>query len=393
MPPGPVTERTRRVADPVAAFLRAEAGGGVALLVAAMVALVWANSAAADGYNALWSTQLRVGAAGLAITQDLRHWVNDCLMVVFFFVISLEIKRELVTGDLRRPRAAALPVLAALGGVVVPVVIFLALAGGGEAARGWGVPMATDVAFAIAALAVLGSRVDTGLKLFLVTIAVVDDIVAIAVIAIAYTPEISVGWLGLAGAGLVLVGVMRIAGVAWPLAYLPVGAFVWVAMLESGVHATIAGVALALMTPARPVRGRAVLEDLESRLHPVSSFVVLPLFALANAGVVLGGGTLDEPAAAGVAVAVAVALVAGKFIGISGATFLALKARVGTLPQGVSASGVFGVAALGGIGFTVSLFITPLAYGASALADSAKIGILAGSLAGAGLGMALLARR
>jgi NhaA family Na+:H+ antiporter len=253
--------------------------------------------------------------------------------------------------------------------------------------------MATDVAFAIAVLALLGDRVGTGVKLFLVTIAVVDDILAIGVIAIAYTPQVSLGWLGLAVAGLVAVAAMRRLGVARIAAYVPLGLFVWLAMLESGVHATIAGVALALMTPARPVGGREVLQELEQRLHPVSSFLVLPLFALANAGVVLGAGALGDPQATTVAIAVATALVAGKFIGISGATVLAVRARIGALPEGVTMRAVLGVAALGGIGFTVSLFITPLAYEGSGLESAAKIGILAGSLVSAVAGALMVGRR
>ena len=388
----PVRRAARQLTDPITAFVRAEAGGGIALFAAAVVALFWANSPLAPAYQSLWGTPLPLGFGTAVIEHDLRGWVNDGLMVIFFFVISLEIKRELVTGELRRPRAAALPVLAAIGGVAVPILIFLAITGGGVATRGWGIPMATDVAFAIAVLALLGDRVGTGVKLFLVTIAVVDDILAIGVIAVAYTPDLSLGWLGLATGGLAVVAAMRALGVPWVAAYLPVGLFVWVATLESGVHATIAGVALALLTPARPVRGREILQELEQRIHPISSFIVLPLFALANAGVVLGAGTLGQPQSATVAIAVATALVAGKFIGISGATLLALRARIGALPDGVSMRAVLGVAALGGVGFTVSLFITPLAYEGSGLESAAKIGILAGSLVSAVAGALMLAR-
>lgn len=381
----------KRVVDPVVEFLRTEASGGFALLAAAVVALIWVNSSASGSYESLWSSKLMIGWGEVAITEDLRHWVNDGLMALFFFVISLEIKREMVTGELRQPRAAALPVLAALGGAVVPAAIFLAITFAGDGARGWGIPMATDAAFAIAVLALLGDRVGTGVKLFLVTIAVVDDVAAICVIAVAYTAELSAGWLAIALGGLAATALLRRLGVVSVLAYVPLGLLIWVATLESGVHATIAGVALALLTPARPIEGRKVLEELEERLHPVTSFVVLPLFALANAGVELGGDALSDADGVRVALAVALGLVLGKFLGIAGMTIAALRLRLGSLPSDVDLRGVVGVAALGGIGFTVSLFITPLAYGDQVLIDSAKVGILVGSILSALIGTAVLA--
>ena len=381
----------RPVLDPIAEFLRAEAAGGFALLLGAAAALIWVNVGGASGYEAWWSTDLRIGLGDVSITEDLRHWVNDGLMALFFFLISLEIKRELVTGDLRQPKAAALPVLAALGGVLVPIAIFLVLAGGGEPARGWGIAMATDAAFAIGILTLLGDRVGVGVKLFLVTIAVVDDVAAICVIALVYTGELSVAALALAGIGLLVVTLMRRLGIVSALAYLPVGLFVWAATLESGVHATLAGVALALLTPARPVGGRKVLEGLERRVHPVTSFLVLPVFALANAGVVLGGSALSDPQGRKVALAVGAGLVVGKFAGIAAATLASLQLGIGRLPSGVDRRGLLGAAALGGIGFTVSLFITPLAYSDAALIDAAKLGILAGSVISAAAGVAILA--
>lgn len=311
-------------------------------------------------------------------------------MTLFFFLISLEIKREVVTGHLRHPKAASLPIFAALGGVLLPVGIFLLLGGGGDTSEGWGIPMATDAAFAIGVLAILGDRVGIGVKLFLVTVAVVDDVAAICVIAIAYTGDLSLGWLAAAGVGLLGVVAMRALGVRSVIAYVPVGIAVWVATFESGVHATLAGVALAFLTPARPLDGRKVLEELEARLHPVTSLLILPLFALANAGVELGGTALSSGEGRRVAVAVAVALVAGKFLGIAGATVGALKLRLGRLPSDVDLRGVLGAAALGGIGFTVSLFITPLAYGGEALVEGAKVGILAGSVLAAAIGVAIL---
>ncbi|MDQ3759135.1 MAG: Na+/H+ antiporter NhaA [Actinomycetota bacterium] len=387
----PARKIKRKVVDPVADFLRAETAGGFALLAGAAVALLWVNVVSASGYESLWGTQLRIGIGDVALDEDLRHWVNDGLMVIFFFLISLEIKRELVVGDLREPRAAALPIVAAVGGVLVPVAIFFALAGGGDTADGWGIPMATDAAFALGVLAILGDRVGVGVKLFLVTIAVADDVMAILVIAVAYAGDLSAGWILATVVGVASVVALRRLGVTSVLAYVPVGIAIWIAMLESGVHATLAGVALGLLTPAKPVGGRKVLEELEDRVHPLSSFVVLPLFALANAGVELGGSALLEPDAHQVALAVAVGLVAGKFMGIAGATILALRLRLGTLPEGVDLRGVLGAAALGGIGFTVSLFIAPLAYSDDTLVEGAKVGILAGSVLSAAAGVAILA--
>jgi NhaA family Na+:H+ antiporter len=369
-------------------FLRAEAGGGLALLLGSAAALLWVNVIDAGGYASFWATHLNIGIGSASIDESLGHWVNDGLMTLFFFLISLEIKRELVTGDLRHPKRAALPIIAALGGIVVPIAIFLAVTGGHDAS-GWGIPMATDAAFAIGVLALLGDRVGIGVKLFLVTIAVVDDVAAILVIAVAYTDHLSLGWLGLAAAGLLAVAAMRALGVRRVLAYVPLGLFVWVATFESGIHATLAGVALALLTPAVPVGGRDVLGELEHRLHPWVNFAILPLFALANAGVQLGGGELSDRDGRRIALAVALGLVVGKFLGITGATLAALRLRLGALPSGVDLRGLLGAAALGGIGFTVSLFITPLAYDDPLLTGAAKIGILGGSLVSAAIGIAI----
>jgi NhaA family Na+:H+ antiporter len=381
---------TRRLLDPLGEFLHAEAAGGVALALAAVAALVWANSPAADSYRALWEHKLTIGAGAATVTEDLRHWVNDGLMAVFFFVIGLEIKRELVTGELREPGAALVPVLAAAGGVALPAVIFLSLTLGSPAAPGWGIPIATDIAFALGVLALLGERVPVGAKLFLLTIAIVDDIIAITVIAIAYSDSISPEWLGGAAAGLLAVIGLRVMGVGaiWP--YIPVGVAVWLALLESGVHATIAGIALGLLTPATPVAGRNVLDLLQHRLHPISAFLIVPLFALANAGVALQTDALAAAYAARLAGAVAFGLLVGKVLGIAGITLLARRLRLGALPEGVTTRYVWGLAALAGIGFTISLFIADLAYAQPAFTDAAKIGILAGSLAAALLGAAIL---
>jgi NhaA family Na+:H+ antiporter len=380
----------RRALGPLAEFLREEAAGGLVLLGAAVVALVWANSPARDAYGSLWATDLQLGIGSVAIEEDLRHWINDGLMAVFFFVVGLEIKRELAVGELSDRRAAALPALAAAGGAAAPALIFAAIVAGGDGAAGWAIPMATDIAFAVGVLALLGDRVSAGVKLLVLAIAVVDDIIAIAVIAIVYSDAIAAGWLAAAGALLVLIYGMRRAGVTRVAPYVPVGVAVWVAVLESGVHATIAGVALGLLTPAGRIGGRAVLEELEHRLHPLSAFVAVPLFALANAGVYLGGGKLGDAASSRVAWAIAVALVAGKLAGIAASVFGGVRAGVGILPAGTGRSTVWGAAALGGIGFTVSLFIAGLAFDDPGLQDQAKVGIFVGSIVSGALGAALL---
>lgn len=371
-------------------FLRAEAGGGLALLLGSVVALIWVNLLDAGGYATFWATHINIGIGAASIDESLGHWVNDGLMTLFFFLISLEIKRELVTGELRHPKRAALPIIAALGGILVPIAIFFAVTGGHDAS-GWGIPMATDAAFAIGVLALLGDRVGVGVKLFLVTIAVVDDVAAILVIAVAYTDHLSLGWLALAVAGLLAAIAMRALGVRRILLFVPIGLFVWVATFESGIHATLAGVALALITPATPVAGRDVLGELEHRLHPWVNYAILPLFALANAGVKLSGGELSDSDGRRIAIAVALGLVVGKFIGIAGATLTALKLRLGALPAGVDIGGLLGAAALGGIGFTVSLFITPLAYDDPLLVGAAKLGILGGSVIAAVIGITIFA--
>ncbi len=376
--------------EPLREFLQAESAGGVVLLVAAVLALVWANSPASGAYQALWAAELSLGTGPLAPSHDLRGWVNDGLMVLFFFIIGLEIKRELVTGELQEPRVAALPALAAMGGVVLPAAIFFGIVGTGEGAAGWGIPVATDIAFAVGVLAVLGSRIPTGVKVFLVSIAIVDDIIAIVIIAVFYAESIALGWLGAAAAGLLGVLVLRRVGLAavWPYALVGVG--VWYATDSSGVHATIAGVALGLLTPAHPVRGREVLHELEHRLHPVTAFAVVPVFALANAGVDLRGGVLADAAGSGLAWGVAAGLLVGKTFGIALVTLLAHRTRLATLPPDVGTGQVWGIAALAGIGFTVSLFIAELAYEDPALVDRAKVGIFTGSAVSAALGVALL---
>jgi NhaA family Na+:H+ antiporter len=390
--PEAVRRQVRRALDPLTEFLHQESAGGVALLAATVAALVWANAIGEGSYTSFWETGLTLGFGSLSLDEDLRHWVNDGLMVLFFFVVGLEIKREVAVGRLSDRKAALLPVVAALGGVILPALIFLAIIGGGPGSEGWAIPMATDIAFAVGVLALLGDRVSAGVKLLLLSIAIVDDLIAISVIALFYSEGISLLWLAGAVAGLLVVAGMNLRGVSRVAAYVPVGLLVWVAALESGVHPTVAGVALALLTPAQPVDGRRVLEQLEHRLHPYTAFAVLPLFALANAGIALDAGVIADAVASPLPWAIAVGLVVGKLLGITGAALLALRLRIGALGEDVRLAQVWGVAALGGIGFTVSLFVAQLAYTDPEIIDLAKIGIFTGSIVSAVIGVALLTR-
>jgi len=382
--------RLRESFDAAAEYVRDETAGGIALLVATATALVWAN--AGGSYLSFWHTELTLGIGPASRTEDLQHWINDGLMALFFFVVALEVKRELVTGELRDRKAAAVPVLAALGGAVLPAVIFVLITLGGDDARGWAIPTATDIAFAVGVLALLGDRIPSGVKLLLLTIAVVDDVLAIAVIAIFYSSGISVAWLAVVVAGLAAMMALRKSGVQRVIAYVPLGVLVWVAMLESGVHATIAGVAVGLLMPAHPIDGRHVLEEVEDRLHPFSALLVVPVFALANAGIVLDGATISAAVDSQVAWAIAIGLIVGKLLGIAGTIMLVARLGIGSLPDGVRLGHVWGIAALGGIGFTVSLFIAQLAYNDPLTVDTAKFGIFAGSIASAALGIAILRR-
>lgn len=381
-----------KVIDPLTDFLDDEVVGGVILFAAAALALIWSNSPWSDAYFDLWGTHLTVGLPGIAIDLDLQHWVNDLLMAVFFFVVGAEIKRELVSGELKDPRDAMLPVLAALGGVALPAIIFVTIVGGGPGLHGWAIPAATDIAFAVGVLALLGDRISAGVRVFLLTVAIVDDIVAIVIIAAFYGDGLSLVWGLVALAGLAAVFLFQRLGVwrIWP--YVPLAAVVWLATYESGVHATIAGVALGLMVPVRPFRGRDINRKLEHSVHPVSAFIVIPLFALANAGIDLGGGVLGDALGSEITWGVIAGLVLGKALGISGTTFLALKLRLGTLPAGMRPAQVWGVGALGGIGFTVSLFIADLAFTDALLTADAKIGIFLGSILSGIIGASVLMR-
>jgi NhaA family Na+:H+ antiporter len=371
----------QRLSAALERFLRVESAGGIVLLACAALALVLANSPAAERFLGIWDAKL--------FAHSLRHWINDGLMAVFFFVIGLEVKRELVLGELRDPQRAALPVAAALGGLLVPEVFYLALQGGGPAAAGWGVPMATDIAFVVGCLALLGERVPPALRVLLLSLAIADDLGAIAVIAIGYTDALDLRALGLGLAGFAGVFALGRAGVQSFLVYTLAGAGIWLAFHESGVHATLAGVGLGLLTPAHAQKGRASpLETLEHALHPWVSFAIMPLFALANAGVPVTLGTFADP----VALAVCAGLVLGKPLGIGAFAWLALRLGIAEVAREIDWGVLLGAGALAGIGFTMSLFIAGLALEGPAL-DAAKLGTLAGSALSAALGMSLLAWR
>ena len=389
-------------------------------MLAAAVALVWANSPWKASYLELWETELAVSIGRFGIDLSLRDWINDGLMAIFFLVIGLEIKRELVEGELRDPRRAALPAVAAVGGMVVPALLYLAFNAGGDGAPGWGIPMATDIAMAVGVLSLLSRRVPASLKLFLLALAIVDDIGAILVIAVFYTEEIHVDALAVAVGLGVAVLAMRAAGVRPHLAYVAVGVGMWLALHESGIHATLVGVALGLMAPTRPIRQAqlidetaltdlssvqaaretaviaresvSVVEWLEHQLHPWTSFVIVPLFALANAGVPLSAAARRDAASSPITYGVFVGLVVGKVVGVTLFTWLAVRLGIGRLPDGAGWPAILGVAAIAGIGFTVSIFVTGLAFDDPGLQDQAKVGILAASITAAVVGTLSLLR-
>ena len=419
----------RTVVRPLRRFADTEAAGGVAMLAMAIVALVWANSPFGDSYVELWETLISLHIGELIhIDLDLRGWVNDLAMAIFFFVVALEIKRELVRGELRDPRAAALPALAAIGGMIVPAAIYALFNVGTAGADGWGIPMATDIAFAVGVLSLVGKRIPSSLVVFLLTLAIVDDLGAIVVIAVFYTSGLSFGWLAV-GIGCILGAVvLNRADVRAFVPYFLLAAFCWLALHESGVHATLAGVAFGLITPSHAFvratqfgpRARGLvsrvevaqaaeiradddndeealeadalnelitlsaesqppLDRLEHRLLPWTTFVIVPIFALANAGVRVSWDDLTSAFSEPVTLGVLLGLVVGKPIGIMIFSLLAVRLGIGKQPAGATWSQIFGVAMLGGIGFTVALFVTELAFGPGALADQAKIGILAAS--------------
>jgi NhaA family Na+:H+ antiporter len=404
-----------RLVEPFVRFMHVESSGGLVLLAATLTALVLANSSVADSYRAFWEIHAGITIGRFALDEPLRLWINEALMTLFFFVVGLEIKRELVAGELSDARKALLPIVAAVGGMIVPAAVYALALWGRPGRGGWGIPMATDIAFAVGFLALFGKRVPNGLKVLLLTLAIADDIGAVLVIAAVYSGPIALGLMACAAIGLGAVLLLRWIGVRSPLVYAVVGAGVWYAFLRSGVHPTLAGVALGLLTPARPLVGRGMLLDvvsdlydrvrglqrgtpqkvqelaspaerLEQALHPWVAFAIMPLFALANAGVAINPSALATP----VAMAVAAGLVLGKPAGIVLFSYASVRLGLTRLPDKVDWGTMLGTGCLGGIGFTMSLFIAGLALDGTLL-EEAKIGILGGSALSAILGCALLA--
>jgi len=406
-------------------FIHSEVAGSAVLLACTVAAMVWANSPWAESYFRLAHTKISISVGFRSLALSLQHWINDALMVVFFFVVGLEIKRELVAGHLSSARQALLPVAAAAGGMACPAAVYALLNAGGPGAAGWGIPMATDIAFALGILALLGSRVPIGLKVFLTALAIADDLGAVLVIALFYTAEIRWAPLGVALACLLVLGLVIRAGLRHPVFYAALVIGVWLAVFASGVHTTVAGVLMAMLVPVRPrlnpteffarvsdnlgalraaeLTRDSVLADeaqldaltslddtatdmrspgltLERFFHPLQTLFILPLFALVNAGVSLGGRALDTLAQP-VALGVIAGLVLGKVVGISFMTWLAARSGSAELPQGVTWSQVVGAGLLGGVGFTMSLFVSELAFESEVLLNGAKVGILVASLA------------
>ena len=419
---GPARSLALRIVRPVERFLHVQAASGVVLLVMAVVALAWANSPWGHLYDALWHTPVVIGVGPYSFTQSLHFWINDGFMTIFFFVVGLEIRREIYQGELSELKRAALPIAAAVGGMIVPALIYLALNPTGPERRGWGVPMATDIAFAVGVLALLGDRVKPALRVLLLALAIIDDIGAILVIAIFYSSGVSIWGIALAVGGGAMVLLLQLVGVRSPLLYIPPGAVLWAGMLKAGVHPTIAGVVLGLMTPARSWLGhRGFLEKsqqaiddfkrrltdseddprelvdplkqlgkarreavppvvwLETRLHPWVAFVIMPLFALANAGVRLDGVNMSDPSFLAVSAGVTVGLVVGKPLGIMGASYLVVRLGVASLPRGIQWNGVLLVGLVAGIGFTMAIFVGSLAFVEPANLGAAKLAVLVGS--------------
>lgn len=422
---------------PFQQFAAREAAGGILLLLCSVAALVWANSPWASIYEALWHTKATIGVGGLTVGRDLHFFVNDGLMAIFFFVVGLEIKRELLVGELTSIRQASLPILGAVGGVVAPALIYLSMNANTEGAAGWGIPMATDIAFVIGVMAVLGDRVPLGLKVFLTALAIVDDIAAVLVIAFFYTAQIAWSGIAVAAVCVLLLVILNRLGVRHPLPYALLGIVLWLAVLHSGVHATIAGVVAAMTIPARTVldapeflgHSRRILDHfeqcaddqqdvmtdaeqqiaigaledtcekaqpplyrLETSLHPWVTLVIMPVFSLANAGVVISSDLMQHIAGP-VTLGAALGLLLGKPLGIGLASWLSVKTGIAALPSGVTWNHIHGAAWLGGIGFTMSLFVAALAFPNPELLAMAKIGVLGGSILAALMGILILLRR
>ena len=423
-----------KITYPIQEFLHQEASGGILLIIATVIALAWANSPFAESYHNLWHTYLSIDLGGIGLKYSLHHWINDGLMVIFFFVVGLEIKRELLVGELSSVKKAALPIAAALGGMIFPALTYTIFNLGTEGASGWGIPMATDIAFVVGILALLGKRVPLALKIFILALAIVDDLGAVLVIAIFYTSNISFTSLLIGGGFLVLLIAMNRMGVRNLLIYTLVGVGLWLAFLKSGVHATVAGVLLAFTIPVSSRintkkfknETESLLKDFDNAgehgdnvltnsdrlsiidqienncekiltplqrfehgLHPWVSFFIMPVFALANAGVTIGSGltsALTHP----VSIGIILGLFLGKQIGIFSFSYLAVKLKLASEPEGVSWKKIYAASVLAGIGFTMSLFIANLAFNSPELLNISKVGILAGSLLSGVVGFIIL---
>lgn len=375
-------------------FVKHEAFAPVILLVAACLAFAFQNSPLSWLYDSLLHTPVTVGIGALMIDKPLLLWINDGLMALFFFLVGLEIKRELVVGELSKAKHAALPFIAAVGGMAIPALIYILLNWEDPIAlNGWAIPAATDIAFAVGVLALLGPRVPPALKVFLLALAIIDDLGAIIIIAFFYTANLSTAALGLAAIGVVALIVLNLRGVTRIAPYALVGIFIWVCVLKSGVHATLAGVVTALAIPLMPAPGdqRSLLVKLEENLHPWVNYGVLPIFAFANAGVSLAGMSVDKVLGP-IPMGIALGLFLGKPIGIVGFSYAAIRSGLAGKPEGSNWMQMLGVAWLGGIGFTMSLFIGMLAFVDAERAADIRIGVLLGSIASAIVGYMLLKR-
>ncbi|MEQ1700025.1 MAG: Na+/H+ antiporter NhaA [Ilumatobacteraceae bacterium] len=409
-----------RAFAPLRDFLHTEAAGGALLVLAAVVAMAWANSPWKGAYHSLWDSKAAIEIAGHGLSLDLRHWVNDGLMAIFFLIVGLEIKREVTSGHLAGRRAATLPIAAALGGMIIPAGLYLAIAGG-TAAHGWGVPMATDIALAIGVLALAGSNVPSTLRAFLLGLAVVDDIGAIVVIAVFYSEGVSFAWLGVAVAALGLLLVVRHWGVSTIGVYLAIGGAMWFALHEAGVHPTLAGVVCGLLTPIRPrviadlvdveelvdlssvEHARATMqiardsistvEWLEHHLHPWTSYLIVPLFALANAGIEVSTDSLRSAFSSPIMWGVLIGLLVGKPLGVMLAVRLAMRSGAADAPEGTTGRQLFGAGQAAGIGFTVAIFIAELAFKDLEQQTDAKMAILVASLLSGMFAFAVLRTR
>jgi len=415
----------RRVSTPFEHFLHAQTTTGIILMFMTVLALILANTPLTEEYAHFFHTKVNLDVGSWSLSHTIHHWINDGLMAIFFFIIGLEIKREVLVGELSNIKVAILPILAAIGGMVLPALIYLWINHGGDGAAGWGIPMATDIAFAISALVILGNRVSPALVTFLVALAIVDDLGAVIVIALFYTEQINMLPLGLAGAMFLIMIVFNRVGIHMILPYFIIGLFMWFFMLESGVHATIAGVIAALAIPSKPkytpidftTHTKNLLDEydsypvapnymmhesqkalllnikdkidsvgspaarLEHDLHLPVALIIIPLFALANAGISIDFSSIGDTIATPVSLGIIAGLILGKVIGTAGIAWLAIKLGIAKLPEGSNMSQIFGVAFLGGIGFTMSIFVADLAFlGNDALVFQAKVGILAASL-------------